>query len=272
MLKFNSILLLLCCADVMATNNQTIEGAGPLYDNGPIISSIGTGVGGADESVLENNNLSMTSFGTAHHPGANLRVAEDFIIAESPWQIDSIDFYAYQTNETASTITSINLKIWDGVPNAIDSTVVFGDSSNVLNTTSEAGILRVNEDTQGTTNNRQIAISNVQINRQFSPGTYWLDWQSDGSGSSGPFVPHITIPGQNTTGNALLSTNNGATFSALLDLGSQTNQGLPFVINGSVTAGPQTQSVPTMNWLGSLLLIVMIVFIMNHINRLKQNN
>ena len=243
--------------------NEVLNLGSALFDNGPIITSSGTGVGGANESVLENNTLSMTSFGTAHHSGANLRVAEDFIISGSPWLIDSIDFFAYQTNETASTITSINLRIWDGMPNSPGSTVVFGDTStNVLNSTADSGILRVNEDTQGTVNDRQIAISNVQINQLFTPGTYWLDWQSDGSGLSGPFVPHVTIPGQTTTGNALLSTDNGATYGALQDLGSLTNQGLPLIINGTVIVAPSdSQPVPVLNVFGLSLLIIMIMFL-----------
>ena len=243
--------------------NEVLKLGSALFDNGPIITSSGTGVGGANESVLENNTLSMTSFGTAHHSGANLRVAEDFIISGSPWLIDSIDFFAYQTNETASTITSINLRIWDGMPNSPGSTVVFGDTStNVLNSTADSGILRVNEDTQGTVNDRQIAISNVQINQLFTPGTYWLDWQSDGSGLSGPFVPHVTIPGQTTTGNALLSTDNGATYGALQDLGSLTNQGLPLIINGTVIVAPSdSQPVPVLNVFGLSLLIIMIMFL-----------
>ena len=243
--------------------NEVLKLGSALFDNGPIITSSGTGVGGANESVLENNTLSMTSYGTAHHSGANLRVAEDFIISGSPWLIDSIDFFAYQTNETASTITSINLRIWDGMPNSPGSTVVFGDTStNVLNSTADSGILRVNEDTQGTVNDRQIAISNVQINQLFTPGTYWLDWQSDGSGLSGPFVPHVTIPGQTTTGNALLSTDNGATYGALQDLGSLTNQGLPLIINGTVIVAPSdSQPVPVLNVFGLSLLIIMIMFL-----------
>ena len=185
-----------------------------LFSNGPIITSFGTGVGGADESILQNNSLSMQSFGTGHQASANLRVADDFTVPSSGWQIDSIDFYAYQTNETASTITAINLRVWDGVPNTPGSNVIFGDTStNVLTSTNNSGILRVDESTQGIDSSRQIAISNVALNLALPAGTYWLDWQSIGSGVSGPFVPHITIPGQTTTGNALLSTNGGASYA-----------------------------------------------------------
>ncbi len=256
----------------LVSTNTLAGGTNQLYSNGPLVTQIGTGVGGNDESVLENNTLSMNSFGTAHHPGASLRVADDFTVTAESWQINSIDFYAYQTNETASTITAINLRIWDGVPGNPGSNVVFGDTStNVLNSTSFSGILRVNEDTQGIANDRQIAISNVVVDIELTAGTYWLDWQSEGSGGSGPFVPHITIPGQDTTGNALLSTDNGSTYGALQDLGSLTNQGLPFVING--TAGStQPQSVPTLSILNLLILIGLILLTLYFIQGRAKHN
>lgn len=241
-----------------------------LYNNGSLVTQSGTGVAGADESVLENVTLSMTSFGTAHSTNLNLRVADEFTITGSSWQIDTIDFYAYQTGELASTITEINLRIWDGVPGGVDSQIVFGDSStNILTSTTFSGILRVDENTQGTANDRQIAISNVTVDVELEPGTYWLDWQSNGTGSAGPFVPHITITGQVTTGNALLSTDNGSTFTQLIDNGTLTRQGLPFIINGSVLSGPQptVQSVPSLNFLGLTIFIFSLIIIVGYKRR-----
>lgn len=244
-----------------------------IFNNGPIITSSGTGLAGADESVLENNTLSMTSFGTAHHSAANLRVADDFTITTNAWRIDSIDFFAYQTNETASTITAINLRIWDGPPSSPGSSIVFGDDkTNILNTTFNSGILRVNEDSQGNDNIRQIAVSNVLINQQFTPGTYWLDWQSDGSGLSGPFVPHITVPGSDTTGNAQLSIDGGITYAPLQDLGSQTNQGLPLIINGSIVLPPSNvQSVPTLGQLSLIILLAGMLLLGSYNLRIKRS-
>ena len=255
------ILSLLAIPSAFA-DTSALKLGGSLFNNGPLITSIGTGIGGNDESVLQNNTLSMTSLGTAHNPGLNLRVAEDFTVSGSPWQINSIDLYSYQTGETASTITNVNLRIWDGNPNNPASSIVFGDTTtNLLNATAFSGILRVDENTMGTADDRQIAISNVSVNTQLPPGTYWLDWQSDGSGNAGPFVPHITILGQTTTGNALISTDNGVAYNNLQDNGTSSNQGLPFEIYGSVvgTGTPTTQSVPTLNLFSTFILILMLL-------------
>jgi len=60
-------------------------------------------------------------------------------------------------------------------------------------------------------------------------GTYWLDWQTGGSGASGPWAPPISMLGVTTTGNAIQF--DGASWTALVDVGTQ---GLPFVIEGVV--------------------------------------
>lgn len=219
-----------------------------LFDNGPIITSPGTGLGGVDESILQNVSLGMITLGTGHQSSANLRVADDFTITGSDWSITTIDLFAYQTGEPAPSITAVNLRIWDGVPGAMGSNVVFGDTStNVLSATSAANVLRVDENTTGNDDQRPITLASVTINTTLTPGTYWLDWQADGTGGSGPFVPHITLVGQDTTGNALQSTDNGVNYANLVDLGTFTSQGLPFVINGNVQGGPAPVSVPLLN-------------------------
>ncbi len=252
MQKFTIVTILLMS---FVTNAQdTNRGTAMLFDNGPIVTSSGTGLGGLDESVLENVTLGMITFGTGHQPGASLRVADDFVITGDDWQISSIDFYAYQTSEPAPSITAVNLRIWDGIPGAVGSNVVFGDTTtNLFNSSVNSGILRVDENTSGMDDQRQISVTNVTIGTTLTAGTYWLDWQAEGTGGSGPFVPHITIPGQDTTGNALQSTDNGVSYANLVDLGTLTSQGLPFTINGSIQGAPSV-AVPFINTYVLLLL------------------
>ena len=216
---------------VNASDYQLPSGAATvLFDNGPLTTSVGTGAGGEDESVLENTTLGMTTLG-AGHTGA-FRVSDDFTIVGDDWDITTITFFAYQTGAIASTITEINLQIWDGVPGAVGSNVIFGDeTTNIMSATSFSNILRVTEATTGTATNRQIAASIADVNITLPAGTYWLDWQSNGSAGSGPWAPPITITGQLVTGDGLQL--NG-TWGALLDGGSGTALGLPFIIEGSV--------------------------------------
>ena len=113
-----------------------------LYSNGPFVNSPGTGVGGADESVLQNTSLGMDYLGFGHQFVNDNWVADDFIIDNlSGWDIESIWFYAYQTGSTTtSTITGVHVRIWDGVPGDTGITVVWGDSvTNRLQSTFWSG-------------------------------------------------------------------------------------------------------------------------------------
>ncbi len=248
----------------VSTSNYSFPSAvaASLYSNGPLVNSAGTGAGGLDESVLQGN-LGMTTLGSGHQVSAGNRIADDFTITGADWNITNITFYAYQTGETASTITAVNLRIWDGVPGAAGSNIVFGDdTTNIMTSTVNSNILRVTEATTGTATNRQIAASDVAVNITLSAGTYWLDWQSDGSGASGPWAPPITITGQTTTGNARQFTTTSGVWTDLTDGGTTTPQGLPFIIQGTsaVVLAPPTP-VPALNWIGLAFLLLMLSFV-----------
>jgi hypothetical protein len=245
---------------VNASNYQFPNGtgAGVLYNNGSLVNGVGTGAGGLDESILQTTSLGMNSLGFGHQLLNANRIADDFTITGTDWTIDTITFFAYQTGAVASTITAVNLQIWDGVPGDPGSTVVFGDeTTNIMSSSVNSNILRVSETTGGATN-RQIAASTVAVNIVLSAGTYWLDWQSDGSAASGPWAPPITIAGQAVTGNGLQSI--GGVWAALVDGGANSDaQGLPFVING--TSGPIVIiPIPVSNWIGLSLLVLLLGF------------
>lgn len=220
-----------------------------LHENGPLINSSGTGSGGANESQVQNSTLGMSTLGFANYP-ASFRMADDFTISgPASWQIDTLTLYAYQTGSSpSSTITSVNLRIWDGPPNDAGSTVVFGDTTtNRLAASSWSGIYRVLQSTSGNTS-RPIMANTVTVGTELPPGTYWLDWQTGGSLTSGPWVPPITINGQTTTGNALQSSSGGSSWSSVIDSGSGTQQGMPFLVNGSVVDGA-CLSTTNVDWL-----------------------
>ncbi len=227
-----------------------------IFSNGPIINSPGTGLGGADESILQNVSLGMSTLGTGHQPSAGGRVSDDFTVLADGFRIQTIEFFAYQTNEQASTITAVNLRIWNGPPGQAGSQVVFGDTStNRMLSTDFSGVLRVRELDSGASNIRQIAVSTVAVNQAFSAGTYWLDWQSEGSGPSGPWAPPIAITGATSTGNAMRSTDNGQTFAAILDAGTNTPLGLPFVLRGTFAPPSPVNTLSPLSWLMLLLLL-----------------
>ena len=232
-----------------------------LFDNGPLTTSTGTGAGGADESSLQSVTLGHNTLGFGHQVAFTNRIADDFTIpADTEWQIDTITFFAYQTNSpTASTITGVNAQIWDGVPNDPGSTVVWGDdTTNIMTSTAWSNIYRVTE-TSGGASNRPIMANVATVGTTLGAGTYWVDWQSDGSLGSGPWAPPITILGQGVTGDGLQSTTAGV-WAAALDSGTNTpQQGFPFIIDGTALGGTPIIEVPTMSPLGMLGLGLLLL-------------
>ncbi|MCP4591569.1 MAG: DUF11 domain-containing protein, partial [bacterium] len=205
-----------------------------LYDNGPLVNCPGCGDGGADESQLQTA-LGLTTLGFGVQASSGNRLADEFTVTHaSGWSIDEITFFAYQTGSpTTSSITAVNLQIWDGSPDDPASSVVFGDTTtNRMASSAWSNIYRVTDTTSGSTS-RPIMAAVVTVGTLLPPGTYWLDWQVDGSLASGPWAPPITIDGVTDTGNALQYT--GTWGAALSDI---YQQGFPFIIDGTGTGAP----------------------------------
>ena len=202
-----------------------------LWDNGPLVTHPGGGAGGADASALQTA-LGMDSYGFNTSATAGMRVADDFTVTGGGWFISTITFFGYQTgSSTTSTFTALNLRIWDGPPDQATSSVVWGDTTtNRLAGSVWSNIYRV-LDTAMTNTDRPIMALEATVNTFLPAGTYWLDWQADGTLASGPWVAPISIVGQTTTGNAMQYTTADGWF-ALEDGGTATPQGLPFIIEG----------------------------------------
>jgi hypothetical protein len=213
-----------------------VEGYRPdsvLWDNGPLVTHVAGGAGGADASALQSA-LGMSTYGFGHQYNVGNRIADDFTITNPPgWQIDTITFFAYQTGAPTepSSITGVYYQIWNGPPNDPGSLVVFGDlTTNRLLHTSWSNIYRV-IDTNLLDTFRPIYADTASAGVVLPPGTYWIEWMTAGSDLySGPWVPPITILGQTTTGNALQYT---TAWAAVVDGGTLTPQGMPFIIQGT---------------------------------------
>ncbi len=228
------------------------------YDNGPLVTHPGGGADGLDASAVQNTSLGLDLLGFAHQFSSGKRIADDFVVDEAGY-IDTITFFAYQTNSgPPSTITGVYLQIWDGPPNDPGSTVIFGDTTtNRLANTTFSNIYRVTETTLPSTN-RPIMANTVDVGITLPPGTYWLDWMTDGSAGSGPWAPPISILGQTTTGNALQWIDS---WSTLLDSGTNTAQGFPFIIDGYSGVVPWLSEDPITGTIGaSVNTIIDITF------------
>jgi hypothetical protein len=208
-----------------------------LWDNGPLVTHPGGGYGGADASRLQTT-LGMNTLGFGHQFPLGYRMADDFEIDDpGGWWIDTVTFFAYQTGAPIdpSTMTGVYYQIWDGPPDDPGSSIVWGDLvTNRMLDTVWSNIYRDSESTPNV-NNRPIMANIASAGLWLPPGVYWLDWMTDGSLASGPWAPPVTILGETTTGNALQYT---AAWAPAEDTGSFTQQGMPFIIEGTTGFEP----------------------------------
>jgi hypothetical protein len=199
-----------------------------LFDNGPFVTSIGTGVGGADESIAapdEENN----GFGCQFEYGYML--TDDFEVpAGETWDISSITLFLYQTGYgPPSTITAVYIEIYDDHPEV--GSLVYGDLYiDVLTSTSWTNCFRCLFAVAGTSAERPIMANILEFtDLSLSGGTYYLVWWAEGSEDSGPWANPVTITGTPATGDAWQFTD---VWAELLMGGTEEPLGIPFLIEG----------------------------------------
>jgi hypothetical protein len=205
-----------------------------LYDNGEFETEPGL-------SVLQSVSLGMNTLGFGHQFLSDIHIADDFE-ALVDWEISGITFFAYQTNSPTqpSPITGVYFQIWNGPPDDPFSTIVWGDlTTNRLTSSMWSGVYRVSETTM-TSTARPIMADVCSVAISLPAGYYWIEWMTDGSLASGPWVPPITTIGETTTGNAMQYYQ--AAWGPALDSGTSTQQGIPFIIEGTIPTAVERSS------------------------------
>jgi len=192
-----------------------------IYSNGPV-------VGGNGLSVLASP---ATTLGFGMNTSANLAVADDFTVAAGTvWNVQSLDFFGYQTGSTGFTFTGATWSIISGDVNT--GTLVASGSGAVTN-----GGLQGYRVTETTLTNTQRGIykANADVTDfTLDAGTYWLRWSLTGSLVSGPWQPPTSDAREGNAAQA--STSSSGTFIELIDTGSTLTVELPFGVNGTIAA------------------------------------
>lgn len=112
--------------------------------------------------------------------------------------------------------------------------MVYGDgASDSLLSSDFSGIYRTPAANFADTS-RPLMLNTLDMSQVFlPPGTYWLDVQFSGSLGNGPWIPPVTILGEDTTGNALQYFSSSSSWSPAIDTGPNAAQGMPFVLRGN---------------------------------------
>ncbi len=211
---------------------QSIEG---IYEQHELASNHGAGVGGADLSELI---AGQTSWGSGFQMTIPNSVADDFTVpAGETWTVDGFLFYGYQTGSpvSPSTFTDVIARVYDGDP-ASGGTVIqdlWTSGDVTLASSSWSGIYRVSNGVLDNTDRPIMRLVCEVTAFELTEGTYWIEWATGGSGTSGPWVPHLQFAdGSTTTGNA--QSNTSAGWAPITDIEPQ---GMPFDILGTTATG-----------------------------------
>lgn len=207
-----------------------------LYNNGPLITAMGTCPG-----TPPNNNESQirtggTIFGFGHQVSANNRVADDFTVpAGQQWEIGAITFFAYQTGAGtgAPTMNQVTLQLWLGRPGDPGSQLICGaPANNVLALSVFSGIYRTTAAAPCPGATTRPIFSNIcTLPTGCLPclpeGTYWLDWNTGGNAAlAGPWAPPVTPTAAGANARQSLA----GVWGDLLD--GTVVEALPFIIEG----------------------------------------
>jgi hypothetical protein len=204
---------------------------GQIYDNGPFVTHPGAAAAGLDASALQTA-LGMAVYGHAAYGSGAYRVADDFTVpCNQAWVLTDVIVYGYQVNSgTTPSITSANYRIWRGPPNGGGTLLHDLSGANQLTSVTFANCYRTLDTFLAATTR---PIMQVVMNGQgivLPAGSYWIDWQMDGSTAlAGARAVPVTVAGSTTTGNAIQF--DGVNWVSLIDVGPQ---GLAFKISGPI--------------------------------------
>ncbi len=199
-----------------------------IFNNGPVVNGSGL-------SLLT---APATTFGFGAQTASGNAVADDFTVAANiVWNVQSLNFYGYQTGSTGFTFQTAS---WSVVSGGVNGSVVASGTTAVTN----AGLVGYRVDATTPTNTQRGIYSAAADVSDFSlaAGTYWLRWSLTGSLASGPWQPPTSDA---AIGNAAQSVTNGA-FATLVETGSGLNVSLPFTVSGTITVIPEPASVSLM--------------------------
>ncbi len=201
-----------------------------IYTNGPIVDTRNE----PELSILQDN-LGMDSYGFGVQKGSTNSIADDFTLTED-FDISKLDFFIYQTGETTTSITAVYVQIWDGDPSAGGSVVWGNLSANVMDDVVLTNMRRVLDSDRSNQSRKIQRVTAATSGLSLTAGTYYVQATFEGTGTSGPWMPPITVIGEVFTGDALQFTGTANDWQALVDAGTGDPQGMPFEIYGVLSA------------------------------------
>ena len=183
--------------------------------------------------------LGLLGLGFSCRASGLYAVADDFVVpAGQIWTIDQIVLYLYQQDVSTPSITTVGLRLQTSSPlgetiPALTSCVPAAGWTNVQKNQD------IDNPTIDCTRRIQECVVTLALPYAASAGTHYLIWQASGTGTSGPWVPPVVVPGATSKAgaNAMQAwSGSSGRFVAIVDSGSSgAPQDLVFVLCGSIT-------------------------------------
>lgn len=195
--------------------------AAPLYSNGSFITNPtgGTGtiaglpISTSDPYTVPGSSFTFATTGVAATVLTNTAAADDFTVPVGGWDLDSLTVYAFQTSQSAATITQVHVNLWtatpynefspDGSPDPLPQPVL---AANLVLDAGEGVFVAHRQGATGSSTNRPVFAYTVSLDGlpdagQLAEGTYWIQWSFLGatSPSQNVFTPLIS-PRNSVTG------------------------------------------------------------------------
>jgi len=208
---------------------------------------------GGSWSEVQQGNM-VAGFRGSVNPGATDRLADNFSVSESMWNVTGASLFMYQADATGVSINGGLFEIRrnnDGVVGNVVSTGKFRSAENT-------DIYRIFRNMPF--DNRRIQKINVDFNVDLDPGDYFLVWAATGQTyRTGPWNPYLTKVGAQTVvgANAMQSTNGGQSWYKIQD--GLKNQSLPFMFYGNQIWNNQGKIAPEPTSLAILSLGLILI-------------
>ncbi|MFM9956994.1 MAG: hypothetical protein ACKVZJ_02885 [Phycisphaerales bacterium] len=187
--------------------------AAQLHSNGGFITNPtgGTGtiaglpISNADGFTFPGVQGTFVTTGINATVAINTAVAEDFVVTNGGWKIDALTVYAFQTSQTAPSVTRVHVNLWTETPYSAGSpgappvipTPVFTD--DLVIDVAPGQFVAHRQGTTGTSTVRPVFRYTVPVPQiaalGFLPeGRYWIEWSFVGADlpSRNVFTPLIS--------------------------------------------------------------------------------
>lgn len=212
---------------------------GILFDNadgrGLGVEGLATSPRGAGGFYSELT-LPNTTFGFTAN--ATFALADNFTVGANPWMLSTATVYGYNTGATTPTITGGIYRVLGDLAGAPNEANVVGTGTWM--STVFTDIYRA---TAGGASGDTRRVQRVTVDMGglvlAASTTYWLSFQNTGPAAA--FTPPLTAANATQPSGSLNAHQlNAGVWAPILDVGGQTTQDLPFILEGTVVPEPGT--------------------------------